>query len=189
MKRITRALALAVLLIASASAGAVEKGKAVAEKLTPVQNFSFKDMDGTSHKFADYKGKWVVVNYWATYCGPCIAELPALNSMAKRFKDELVVLGMEAGETPAAELKQFVAQKKITYPVIPTQDSTMFALGLIYGVPTTFVVNPEGKIAGTHMGAVTASVLQNYLREDREDKNAQASAKDKKEKTCDSDVC
>jgi thiol-disulfide isomerase/thioredoxin len=189
MKRITRALALAVLLIASASAGAVEKGKAVAEKLTSVENFSFKDIDGNSHKFSEYKGKWVVVNYWATYCGPCVAELPTLNSVAKRFKDKLVVLGMEAGETPTPELKQFVAQKKITYPIIPTQDSTMFALGLLYGVPTTFVVNPEGQIAGTHMGAVTASLLQNYLRADKTDKNAQASVKDKKDQPCDSDVC
>lgn len=186
MKQIMRALALAVLMIASVNAGAVEKAKAVADKLTPVENFAFKDIDGKSHKFSDYKGKWVVVNYWATYCGPCITELPALNSVAKRFKDKLVVLGMEAGETPAAELKEFVAQKKITYPVIPTQDSTMFALGLLYGVPTTFVVNPEGEIAGTHMGAVTASVLQNYLRAD---KSAQASAKDKKDVPCESDLC
>ena len=95
-----------------------------------------------------------------------------------------MVLGMEAGETPTPELKQFIAQKKITYPIAPTQDSTMFALGLLYGVPTTFVVNPEGEIEGTHMGAVTATMLQNYLQTDKS-----TTAAKEKDATCDSDVC
>lgn len=176
MKFIKRAFALAVLLMVSVGAGASETQK--------VDNFSFKDIDGKRHQFSEYQGKWVIVNYWATYCGPCIAELPALNSVAKRYKDKVVVLGMEAGETPTQELKQFIAQKKITYPVIPTQDSTMFSLGLIYGVPTTFVVNPQGEIAGTHMGAITSAMLQNYLRTDKT-----ATATKEKDVTCVSDVC
>ncbi|QQZ28518.1 TlpA family protein disulfide reductase [Thiothrix subterranea] len=158
MKRIKRALALVALFLVSATAVASETQK--------VQNFSFKDIDGKAHQFSEYRGKWVIVNYWATFCGPCVAEIPALNSVAKRFKDNAVVLGMEAGETPTDELKQFMAQKKIAYPVIPTQDSTMFALGLVYGVPTTFVVNPQGEIVDTHMGAITSAMLQNYLRAD-----------------------
>ncbi len=176
MKFIKRAFALAVLLMVSVGAVASETQK--------VDNFSFKDIDGKRHQFSEYQGKWVIVNYWATYCGPCIAELPALNSVAKRYKDKVVVLGMEAGETPTQELKQFIAQKKITYPVIPTQDSTMFSLGLIYGVPTTFVVNPQGEIAGTHMGAITSAMLQNYLRTDKT-----ATATKEKDVTCVSDVC
>lgn len=158
MKLIKRAIALVTLLLVSATAVASETQK--------VQNFSFKDIDGKAHQFSEYKGKWVIVNYWATFCGPCVAEIPALNSVAKRFKDKAVVLGMEAGETPTDELKQFMEQKKIAYPVIPTQDSTMFALGLVYGVPTTFIVNPEGEIVDTHMGAITSAMLQNYLRAD-----------------------
>ncbi len=159
MKLIKRAIALVTLFLVSATAVASETQK--------VQNFSFKDIDGKVHQFSEYKGKWVIVNYWATFCGPCVAEIPALNSVAKRFKDKAVVLGMEAGETPPDELKQFMAQKKIAYPVIPTQDSTMFALGLVYGVPTTFIVNPEGEIVDTHMGAITSAMLQNYLNADK----------------------
>ncbi len=159
MKLIKRAIALVTLFLVSATAVASETQK--------VQNFSFKDIDGKAHQFSEYKGKWVIVNYWATFCGPCVAEIPALNSVAKRFKDKAVVLGMEAGETPTDELKQFMAQKKIAYPVIPTQDSTMFALGLVYGVPTTFIVNPEGEIVDTHMGAITSAMLQNYLSADK----------------------
>lgn len=160
MKLIKQALAFAAFFLLSTSA-------VMAEETQKVGNFAFKDIDGKAHQFSEYKGKWVIVNYWATYCGPCIAELPALNSIAKRFKDKAVVLGMEAGETPVEDLKQFVAQKKISYPVAPTQDSTMFAMGLLYGVPTTYIINPQGEIVGSHMGAITSSMLQNYLRADQ----------------------
>lgn len=170
MKRIKRAFALMVLLLISAAANASETQK--------VQDFSFKDLDGKTHRFSEYQGKWVIVNYWATFCAPCNAEIPALNSFSKRYKDKVVVLGMEAGETKTDELRQFIEQKKIAYPVIPTQDSTMFALGLVYGVPTTFVVNPQGEIVDTHMGAITSAMLQNYLRTGSDTNTATAKEKE-----------
>jgi thiol-disulfide isomerase/thioredoxin len=159
MKLFNWAITLSAFLLASAAP--------VASAANQTPNFSFKDVDGRSHQFSEYRGKWVIVNYWATYCGPCVAELPALNSIAKRNKGNVVVLGMEAGETPTGELKQFAAQRNLSYPIVPTQDSTMFAMGLIYGVPTTFIVNPEGKIVDTHMGAVSAVQLQNYIRSNK----------------------
>jgi len=174
MKLFKRAITLSVFLLAS-MASAVSANQA--------PNFSFKDVDGQRHQFSEYRGKWVIVNYWATYCGPCVAELPALNSVAKRFKDKVVVLGMEAGETPASELKQFAEQRNLAYPIVPTQDSTMFALGLIYGVPTTYIINPQGRIVDTHMGAISAAQLQNYIRP-----NKRSAAVDKTE-NCLTDLC
>ncbi len=158
MRLIKWAFALAVVFIAATTSIANAAGQ--------VADFSFKDIDGKTHQFSDYRGKWVIVNYWATYCGPCLSELPALNSISKKFKDKVVVLGMEAGETSNDELKQFVDTKKLNYVVAPTQDSTMFAMGLLYGVPTTFIVNPKGQIVDTHMGAVTVAQLQNYIGND-----------------------
>lgn len=169
MKLLKQAFAVATLFIASVT---------VAAAAQTVGNFSFKDINGKTHQFADYKGKWVIVNYWATYCAPCVAELPALNSVAKRFKDKVVVLGMEAGETPVKDLKQFTDRRKISYPVVPTQDSTMFALGLVYGVPTTFIVNPQGQIVDTHMGAITARQLQNYLKQPSRQSQQHANSSD-----------
>lgn len=178
MKLLKRALALSTLFVASFAATASAASSAQAP------NFSFKDVDGRQHQFSEYRGKWVIVNYWATYCGPCVAELPALNSVARRYKDKVVVLGMEAGETPVTDLKQFAAQRRISYPVIPTQDSTMFALGLVYGVPTTFIVNPQGQIVDTHMGAITVSQLQNYIRQDKH-----SSIAEEKDTSCTTSVC
>lgn len=128
-----------------------------------VPDFSFKDVNGKQHRFSQYKGKWVIVNYWSTYCGPCISELPALKRIAAQYRGKVEVLGMDAGETPAHQLKQFMRQRGINYTVVPTQDSSMFALGLIYGVPTTFIVSPQGQIVDTHMGVITVQQMQRYV--------------------------
>lgn len=128
-----------------------------------VNDFSFKDINGKQHRFSDYRGQWVIVNYWSTYCGPCIAELPALKRIASQYRGKVTVLGMDAGETADHEMKQFIQQRGINYTVVPTQDSSMFALGLIYGVPTTFIVSPQGQIVDTHMGAITLQQMQRYV--------------------------
>ena len=165
MNVVKRTIAISAILLASVVSTA---------NAASAPNFSFKDINGRSHQFSEYRGKWVVVNYWATYCGPCVAELPALNTIAKRFRGEAVVLGIEAGETPTDKLRQFVSQKGLSYTVAPTQDSAMYGMGLIYGVPTTFIVNPQGKVVKTHMGAISAAQLQRYIRSDKKPSNVAA---------------
>jgi len=147
-------------------------------------DFSFQDIYGKQHQFSEYRGKWVIVNYWSPQCGPCVSELPALKQIASRFRDKVVVLGMDAGETPDPEMRRFIRQKGINYTVVPTQDSTMFALGLIYGVPTTYIVSPQGQVIDTHMGAVSVEQLQGYFGGDRQ--NARSGQTDP---TCEKSVC
>lgn len=160
MEFLKRAVTVSALFLASAVS-------VVSANEAP--NFSFKDANGVSHRLSDYRGKWVVANYWATYCGPCVAELPTLNSVARNYRNKVVVLGLEAGETPAAELREFARKHKLSFPIIPTQKSTLddYPLGLVYGVPTTFIINPEGKVVNTQMGAVTTAQLQRYFRQDK----------------------
>ena len=153
-----------------------------------VRDFSFKDINGKNHRFSQYKGKWVIVNYWSTYCGPCIAELPALKRIAAQYKGWVVVLGMDAGETPDHEMKQFIRRRGINYTVVPTQDSSMFALGLIYGVPTTFIVSPQGRIVDTHMGAITLQQMQRFVgqppRRPQQPQRRAGAACDSQTRTC-----
>lgn len=136
---------------------------AVANAAGQAADFSFRDIDGQQHRLSDYRGKWVIVNYWSMECGPCLQEIPALKGIAQRYRNKAVVLGMDAGETPTTRMKQFMRQRGINYTVVPTQDSTMFALGLIYGVPTTYIISPKGQIVDTHMGAITTQQLQQYI--------------------------
>lgn len=178
MKSVTRAFAISALLFTSFAASVASAG-------SQVPNFSFKDANGKAHNFSEYRGKWVIANYWATYCGPCVSELPTLNNVAKRYAGKVVVLGMDAGETPTAELRQFAADHQLSYPVIPTQDSTMFAMGMVYGTPTTFIVDPNGKIVGSHMGAVTTSQLTHYFRGDARP----GAVAEKKKGECEGVIC
>ncbi|MFI0398276.1 MAG: TlpA family protein disulfide reductase [Thiolinea sp.] len=147
-------------------------------------NFSFQDIYGKQHQFSEYKGKWVIVNYWSPQCGPCLTEIPALKQVASQYRNNVVVLGMDAGETPTADLRRFIRQKGINYTVVPTQDSTMFALGMIYGVPTTYIVSPQGQIIDTHMGAVTVDQLKGYIS-----KEANMLSNKGSEKPCTEGLC
>lgn len=161
----------------------VEEQQASAGENQKVENFAFEDVEGKTHQFDQYKGKWVIVNYWATFCGPCVAEIPTLNSIAKRYKDKVAVLGLEAGETPVEELKAFVAENNIAYPIAPTQDSTMYAMGLVYGVPTTFIVNPQGEVVETYMGEVDSATLLSHIKPAKEATVAE------ERKPCKNNVC
>ena len=108
-----------------------------------------------------------------------------VQSVFNPFEMIGAVLGIEAGETPTDKLRQFVAQKGLSYTVAPTQDSAMYGMGLIYGVPTTFIVNPQGKVVKTHMGAISAAQLQRYIRSDKKDNNVADKCKNNRnEETC-----
>ncbi|WP_020396740.1 TlpA family protein disulfide reductase [Thiolinea disciformis] len=152
-----------------------------------VKNFSFQDIYGKNHQFSDYRGKWVVVNYWSTQCQPCLAEIPALKNIAQRYRNKVVVLGMDAGETPDAQMRRFIREKGINYTVVPTQDSTIFALGLVFGVPTTYVISPQGKIVNSKMGAITEQELQQYFDQDAQ--NARNDKTSDKPTSCGTAVC
>ena len=129
----------------------------------PVENFSFQDMNGKVHEFSDYEGKWVVVNYWAIFCPPCRVEIPDLIRFLKDNPDKVNILGMDAGMDEVDTLKQFVEDQKINYPIIPTQTSTMNAFGEVPGLPTTYIVSPEGELIDTHVGLLSYDQLDDYI--------------------------
>lgn len=129
----------------------------------PVKDFSFEDSDGKTLKLSDYRGKWVVANYWAIFCPPCRVEIPDLIRFVNNNPDDVVVLGMDAGMDTPETLKQFIADQGINYPIIPTQESTMYAFGEVVGIPTTFIISPEGELVDTHVGLLSYENLEFYV--------------------------
>jgi peroxiredoxin len=117
-------------------------------------SFVVKDMDGKDVKFADYKGKVIILDFWATWCGPCKVEIPGFVDLLNRYRDKgLAVLGVSVDD-PIAKLKPFAAEYKMNYPVLVGlgRDDLEKAYGPIWGLPTTFVIGRDGKICKKHTG-------------------------------------
>lgn len=129
----------------------------------PVEDFSFKDTNGKVHYLSDYKGKWTVVNYWAIFCPPCRVEIPDLIRFLDDNPEKVAILGMDAGMDEVERLKEFATDQKINYPIIPTQNNTMSAFGEIPGLPTTYIVSPEGELVDTHVGLLSYEQLDDYI--------------------------
>lgn len=127
-------------------------------------DFSFKDINGKRHQLSDYKGKWVLVNYWATFCGPCKIEVSHLNKIKRAYGNKVDVIGLEAGSSSDAKIREFMNQYGMRFTVAPTQLSTAKQpLGAVPKLPTTFIVDPQGKVVKTHTGILTESQIRPYL--------------------------
>lgn len=129
-------------------------------------NYTVKDMNGASVKLADYKGKVILVNFWATWCPPCRAELPGLIELYDRYKDQgLVVLGI-SGDDDAETLRAFASEWKINYPMIVGRDETdlMDSYGPIYGYPISVIVGRDGSVCGKHVGPATKEEFEREIK-------------------------
>lgn len=127
-------------------------------------DFTLKDINGVEHKLSDYRGKWVVVNYWATWCPPCLGEIPELVSFHEEHKDkDAVVLGVDFEDIAHDKLVQFTEEYFINYPVLLSKPAPSAALGDIPGMPTTYLVSPSGEVIARQVGAVTAKLISDFI--------------------------
>jgi thiol-disulfide isomerase/thioredoxin len=121
--------------------------------------WSIKDTEGVKYKLADLKGKWVVVNFWAPWCPPCLAEIPELNTLQQQHKDVLVI-GVSEQYKRKQEVTDVVKKLSVTYPVVFGDEDTAAEFGGIEGLPTTFIYSPEGKLVMRHDGPVTQQEIE-----------------------------
>lgn len=145
-------------------------------------DFSLKDLQGKTHTLEDYRGKWIIVNYWATWCPPCLDEIPDLVDFHERHKDkDAVVLGVNYEDIPAERLKQFVEDYFISYPILPMGKGVKPAqalLGPVPGMPTTYMVSPEGKVTARNVGPLTSSMIEKFITENSDKSKNKSSGKD-----------
>ena len=111
-----------------------------------------KDLDGRELTLQTYKRKVVLLNFWATWCGPCRAEISGLIRIQDAYKDRLQIIGMDVDDNDAERLRAFVKDKGINYPVAMTSVPVRLAYGGISALPTLFVINQEGKMVQKHVG-------------------------------------
>jgi thiol-disulfide isomerase/thioredoxin len=128
-------------------------------------DFELYALDGKPHKLSDYRGRWVVVNYWATWCPPCLEEMPELSAFYDRHLDQgVMVLGINLEEIEQQALEDFVDSLMVDYPILRSGMLPPEGMPPIRGLPTTHVVSPEGEIVATRLGGVTAALLEEIIR-------------------------
>ena len=156
------ALALAMLTMsvpvpwpwASRSAGIADRIACPVNAKPANLGFTMKDMRGNNVTLADYKGKVILLDFWATWCGPCKFEIPGFVQLQEKYgKDGLQVIGVSVDDT-VDKLQPFTAQFKMNYLVLQGlgHDDVQEAYGPMWGIPTTIVISREGKICARHTG-------------------------------------
>ncbi|HAJ93093.1 MAG TPA: hypothetical protein DCO71_10855 [Gammaproteobacteria bacterium] len=131
----------------------------VAEKV----DFTLQDLDGKSVSLSDYRGKWVIVNYWATWCPPCLEEIPDLVDLYDENRDKIVVLGIAFEDVNKEYLKEFVDSHMISYPIMNTEPIPVTELGPVLGLPTTYIISPDGERVARQEGPVTREGVEKYI--------------------------
>ena len=127
-------------------------------------DFSLPDLDGKIHHLSDYRGKWVLVNYWATWCPPCREELPELEDFYERHKDkDAVVLGIAFQDATTEHLREFVEGKMLSYPILRDRPRARTSLGQVPGLPTSFLVDPSGRVVARQVGPVSARGIEDFI--------------------------
>lgn len=126
-------------------------------------DFRMTDTDGKTHTLAGYKGKWVLVNYWATWCPPCLEEIPDLIALHGNKKNNLVVIGVAMDYRNAKQVTDFAEGLLVDYPIVLGTPQIVNQIGPVQGLPTTYLYNPEGKMVAQQVGSITRAVVESYL--------------------------
>ncbi|MCU7959220.1 MAG: TlpA family protein disulfide reductase [gamma proteobacterium symbiont of Bathyaustriella thionipta] len=151
MNRILLAL---ILLLVPPLLPAQQAGKGLTElpQRIAAPDFMLSDMDGQQHRLSDYRGKVVIVNFWATWCPPCRAEMPSMQRAWERLqKEDIFMLGIDVGEDEDTVF-QFSANYPVEFPLLLDLDSSVANQWPLRGVPTTFVIDTKGQIAYRAIG-------------------------------------
>jgi len=156
-------LGLCAVLLAAQQAQATEK-----------VDFALPDMDGKRHQLSDYRGQWVLVNYWATWCPPCREELPELEVFHNGSGGRAVVLGVNMEDIELSSLREFVEEQFLSFPILlagatPDRDERV---GPVPGLPTSYLVSPQGEVVARQTGPVTAEAIRRFIESYENEKSS-----------------
>jgi thiol-disulfide isomerase/thioredoxin len=126
-------------------------------------DFSLNDLNGQRVTLSQFRGKPVMLNFWASWCGPCRIEIPEIQALHQAHgSGDVVILGVDFGEQ-AATVRTFAQENKLTYRILTDENSTISRLYRVNGIPTTVFLNKQGQIVVTHVGPISQSVAEQSL--------------------------
>jgi thiol-disulfide isomerase/thioredoxin len=125
---------------------------------------AMRDLDGREVSLASLRGKVVLVNFWATWCGPCRAEIPDLVALQEKYRDQLQVIGISQDEVPVDLVRRFAVDHRMNYPVVMSTPEIEKLFPGVNALPTSFIVDRESRIVQKHVGMLTASLTEQETR-------------------------
>ncbi|MFN4111580.1 MAG: TlpA family protein disulfide reductase [Ignavibacteria bacterium] len=128
-------------------------------------DFSLKSIDGSIVKLSDFKGKVVVLDFWATWCAPCRKGIPDLIDIQKSFGNNIQVIGITVDQDPTKVVPPFVKEYKINYPILIGNDDVYNKYDGIDAIPTTFIIDKSGRIINKYIGLVEKQILINEIKQ------------------------
>lgn len=141
----------------------------IAESM-PGANFVLNDTAGVKHQLSKYKGKWVLVNYWATWCPPCLEEVPDLvNLFDHRRKKDLMIIGVVFDYESVQSVKEYVDDMLISYPIVLGTETVTEQIGAADVMPTTFIYNPQGELIKIKRGLITKQYIEKIIGQNKSD--------------------
>ena len=127
-------------------------------------DFTLKDMNGADYRMADLKGKVVLVNFWASWCAPCLAEIPEFVKVREAYHDQgFEIVGISTDDTPE-QLKAFAEKNKTNYPLLQVTAEVEEAFGPVFGLPTSVLVARDGSVCKRHFGPLSKEQLEKELK-------------------------
>src|SRR6266481_5353949 len=166
-----RALSLAIraffLSVLFAGAGFAQDGDRVIHFVRNpdvAPDFKLDSLDGKPLTLISARGKVVLLNFWATWCGPCRAEIPDLIALQQRYKDQLQIIGLTVDDDDASTIKQVVAEEHINYPVAMSSPEVRIQYGGVSALPTLFVLDAQGRIVQKHEGLRDPALYETEIR-------------------------
>ena len=129
-----------------------------------VGSLTMQTIDGELLEMSDLRGKVVLVNFWATWCGPCREEIPYLVSLTERYPEHLVVIGVSEDAGGVDMVEAFADQYGVNYPIVMSTPEIKRAFPGVFALPTSFVVDPDGQMVQTHVGLISPVILEQETR-------------------------
>jgi cytochrome c biogenesis protein CcmG/thiol:disulfide interchange protein DsbE len=150
-----------------ADPGEEQEGAACMANAKPANlDFTVKDLDNKDVSLTSYKGKVILLNFWATWCGPCKAEIPGFVELQKEYGDKgLVVVGYSVDDE-APKAKAFATEYKMNYPILLGlgREDIQDAFGPIWGIPASFIISKDGKVCKKHLGIAPKAVFEKEIK-------------------------
>jgi thiol-disulfide isomerase/thioredoxin len=143
-----------------------EQGACMADAKPANLNFTMKDLEGKEVSLSSFKGKVILLNFWATWCGPCKAEIPGFVELQNQYgKDGLVIVGYSVDDE-APKARAFANEYKMNYPILlgEGREDVQDAYGPIWGIPASFIISREGRVCQKHLGIAPKAVFEKEIK-------------------------